>query len=422
MSDKKFNLREALTEQGAEMDGKQTAFVAAFETALEARFKNEEESYSTSMAEALRSALGEMPKNDKGEVETIVSQIRSVSETLAKLEKRTALKMDANEKYQLRKMLSDNAEKIVEAIRSGRDFDMSFQARVAAVHLDTNTMTDAGAFIMPDVENYGINPEIAAIRYPENFILSVIRNTQTAKVRQQIITVEQEPVQGAVAVVAEGGTKPLVQFQFVRTTVSRQKYAGRIEWSEEFELDNDVLFNRIIRLFEEEVIRKWNDGILSQMITNATAYTTSVLDGTLVNPDNGIAAIAAASVINGLNFTADTVVMHPSDVVAMMFTQDADGNWRLVPYLQNGQINGMRLVASNKVTQGNALVGDSSLYYEEHSAYMLRFGTYNDQFITNEKSAIGEVFSLLQIAAINEPGWMYIDLDAVKASLTEVVS
>ena len=187
-------------------------------------------------------------------------------------------------------------------------------------------------------------------------------------------------------------------------------------------MDNEVLFNRIIRLFEEEVIRKWNDGILSQMITNATAYTTSVLDGTLVNPDNGIACIAAASVINGLNFNADTVIMHPSDVVAMMFTQDADGNWRLVPYLQNGQINGMRLVASNKVTQGNALVGDSSLYYEEHSAYMLRFGTYNDQFIQNEKSAVGEVFSLLQIAAINEPGWMYIDLDAVKASLTEVVS
>lgn len=419
----KFNLREALTKQGAALDEKQVAFVDAFSTALDERLSHEATTHSEAMVEALRSALGEIPKNEKGEVETIAMQIRTIAETLDKLEKRTVKQLDVKTKFQLRKMLDDNKEKIVEAIRSGHNFELEFDAvRVAATQLNTNTMTDAGTFIMPDVENFVVDNEIAKIRYPENFILTVIRNAQVAKVPLTRIKVEQEPVQGAVAVVAEGGTKPLVQFQFVRTTTTRQKYAARLEWSEEFEMDNERLFAAILAMFEEEVIREWQDGLLAQMITNATAYVSSALDGTLVNPDNGIAAIAAASVISGLNYNPDTVVMHPSDVVALMFTQDVDGNWRLVPYLQNGTINGMRLVSTNKMTQGDALIGDSSTYKEEHSSFMLRFGTYNDQFITNEKTAVGEVFSLLSIAAIDEVSWMYIDLDAVKASLTEVVS
>lgn len=419
MNKKEFNLREALTKQGAELDEKQLRFVAAFETALNGLNEENDKRYADNMAEALRSALGEMPKNEQGEVETIASQIRAISETLDKLEKRTVNKLDNAERLQLRKKLDENKEQILNAIRSGSEFSMSFDAlRVAAPHLDTNTFTDAGAFIMPDVENWAMDNEIAKIRFPQNFILNVIRNRQVAKVPEQIIKVEQEPTEGAVAIVAEGGTKPLVQYQFVRSTTDRVKYAGRIEWSEEFEMDNDRLFGEILAMFEEEVIREWQDGLLTTITTNAVAYTTSALDGTLVNPDNGICAVAAASVIDGMNYNADTVVMNPADIVATMFTQDVDGNWRLVPYLQNGQINGMTLISSNKITQGFALIGDSSTYREQHSAFILRFGTYNTQFIDNEKSAIGEVFSLLYIAQLDLPSWMYIDLAAVQASLT----
>lgn len=424
MKKKPFNLREALSKQGAEMDSKQIAFIDAFSTALDERLSAErediDEKQSTSFTEALRSALGEMPSDEHGKVETIASQIRTIAENLDKIEKRSLVQLKDTEKLQLRKMIEDNKDKIVDAIRTGQAFEMSFQARAAAAHTDTNTIigTDVA---LPEVENYLVDSEIARIRYPENFILTVIRNNQVSKVPQQVIKTEQAPVQGAVAIVAEGGAKPLVQFQFVRTTTERVKYAGHIEWSEEFEMDNDRLFSDIITLFEEEVIRKWNDGIVDQIITNAIAYTTSVLDGTLVKPDNGIAAIASASVINALNFNANTVIMHPADVVATMFTQDTEGNWRLVPFLMNNTINGMRLIQSNSIDQGNALIGDSTVYREWHSAYMLRFGYYNDQFIKNMKSAVGEVFSLLQIAEINLPAWMYIDLDAVKASL-EVVA
>jgi hypothetical protein len=418
MKKKPFNLREALSKQGAELDAKQIAFIDAFSTALDERSESDKEEMkedlSVSIRTALTEALGEIPKDEKGNVETIASQIRTIAENLDKIEKRSLTKMNDTEKFQLRKMIEENKDKIVEAIRSGNPFELNFRA--AAAHTDTNTIIGTSV-ALPEVENYLVDSDIAKIRYPDNFILSVIRNTQVAKVPQQIIKLEQSPVEGAVTVVAEGGLKPLLQFQFNRTTTERVKYAGHIEWSEEFEMDNERLFAEIIQLFEETVIRAWNDGIVDQIIANAIPYTTSVLDGTLVKPDNGIAAIASASVISALNFNPDTVIMHPSDVVATMFTQDTEGNWRLIPFLMNDRINGMRLIQSNAIEQGNALIGDSSVYREWHSAFILRFGYYNDQFVKNMKSAVGEVFSILQIADLNLNAWMYIDLDAVKDSL-----
>lgn len=60
------------------------------------------------------------------------------------------------------------------------------------------------------------------IKVPENFILRVIRNSQRAKVPQTVIKTQQVPSEGAVAVVAEGTVKPLLQYKFQRTSTSRK--------------------------------------------------------------------------------------------------------------------------------------------------------------------------------------------------------
>lgn len=410
--EKKLNLRAVLQKNNADLDEKQIAFIDSIDGAITEALSIEGTRTADAMKEALRNTVGEVPEN-----ETIVSQIRSIAEALDKVEKKTISKLGKMEKYQLRKKIEDNKDKILNAVRTGQEFEMAFDAvRVAAAHLNTNTV-DVNGINYPAVENFEVDTEVARIRYPENFILNIIRNSTVALVPEQRIKTEQSPVDGAVTIVAEGGTKPLLQYTFVRTSTERQKYAGRIEWSEEFEMDNSLLFDEIVRMFELDVIRAWNNGLLEQIIDNAVAYTTSVLDGTLVNPDNVAVAVAASSVINAMNFNANTVIMHPSDVVATMFQQDLDGNYRMIPFVQNGQINGMSLTATNGIDQGKALIGDSTVYQEKHSAFILRFGTYNDQFISNEKTAIGEVFSLLSIAEIDLPAWMYVDLETVKASL-----
>lgn len=413
-----LNLRSALEKGGATLDENQIKFVSAIENEMNERAKKQEEAYSASLTEALRSVLGAQEKNEQGQTVTVAEQLRNLAEGLEKVEKNNVRQLSNMEKFQLRKMVKEQHKDICEAIRNGNDLEITFNAkRAAAIYTASTAVANDTGVLLPLNENFEFESEISKIRYPENFILDVISNRQVARVPQQIIKNEQATAEGAVALVAEGGTKPLVSDTFLRTLTLRKKYAAHIEWTEEFEVDNELLYNEILMMFEEKVIRFWNNGLIGTIVSNGTAYTTSVMDDTLVIPDNGLAVIAAQSVINGMNFNADLVLMHPSDIVTTMFTQDTEGNSRLLPYMQNGAINGMRVVSSNAITLGTAIVMDSSIYREMHSEFILRFGTYNDQFIKNQKSAVGEVYSILRVAKNNLPGAMAFSLATVRAAL-----
>lgn len=418
MNGKNISLIEALKKTGATLEPDQEKFLAALDEALKARQADTDETYSASFKAALAEQLGAIEKDENGNVVPFAEQLKNIAETMEKMEKQQAQTLTEKSRFQLKKFVADNHAEIVKAIKNGTDFDgFTFSAVKAATPFTAATAISNGTVTMPLVENYLVENDIAVIRHPENFILDAIPNRQVAKVPQQVIRTEQATEEGAVAVVAEGGTKPLVSDTFVRTTTLRKKYAGRIEWSEEFEMDNEMLFAEIERMFEDKVIRAWQDGLIATIQTNAVAYTTSIFDDTFVLPDNALAVVAAQSVIQGMYFMPDTVIMNPSDLFATLFTQDAEGRPLDKTYIKDGRINGMRVFSSYKIAAGTALVGESKVYQEWHSDYIFRVGTYNDQFIKNQKTAIGEVFSLLRIANIDKPSWMVLNLATVKAAL-----
>jgi hypothetical protein len=426
MNNKNITLIEALKKAGASIEADQEKFLQALDEALKARQADTDESYSASMKAALAEALGAIEKDDKGNIVPLAEQLKNIAESIEKMEGNHTQMIGEKEKFQLKKYVRDNHKAICEAIKSGKDLPaFEFTAlKVAAMFTTTSAVSNGSGVGLPLVENFLVENDIAVIRHPDNFILEVIPNTLISKVPSEVIRTEQATEEGAVAVVLEGGTKPLTSDTFIRNRTLRKKYAGRIEWTEEFEMDNEMLFAEIVRLFEDKVIRAWQDGIISTIQTNATAYTTSVLDGTLVKPDNALAVVAGQSVIQGMYFTPNVVIMNPSDIFTALFTQDTEGRYDLKPYIVNNNgsysINGMRVFSSYKITQGTALIGDASVYREWHSNFIFRVGTYGNQFIENEKTAIGEVFSLLRIANNEKPAWMVLDLDAVKASLTIV--
>lgn len=425
MNGKNLSLIDALKKAGASLEADQEKFLEALDVALKARQADTDETYSESFKTVLAEQLGAIEKDEHGKIVPMATQLKNIAESLEKMEKSNTQLIGEKEKFQLRKYVRENHKEIVDAIKNGKDLEgTEFTALKAAAMFTTTSAVSNGSVSLPLVENFLVENDIAVIRYPENSILDAIPNTQVAKVPNQVIRTEQATAEGAVAIVLEGGTKPLTSDTFVRTITTRTKYAGRIEWTEEFEMDNEMLFDAIIDLFENKVNKAHRDGIIAKIITNATAYTSSVFDGTFVLPDNGLAVVAGQSVIQGMYFMPDTVVMNPSDIFAAMFTQDVDGNPQIKPYIVNNNgtysINGMRVISSYVIAQGTALIGDSSVYREWHSNYIFRVGTYGSQFIENEKTAIGEIFSLLRIANNEKPAWMVLDLDAVKADLTIV--
>lgn len=423
MEGKNISLIEALKKAGATVEADQEKFVLALDEALKARQSETNETFSEALKSALNERLGAIEKDENGKTVAFATTLKNIAEALESIEKQNTATIGEKEKFQLRKYVRENHKAIVDAIKNNKDLEgMEFSAiKAPAMYTTTSAVTNGSGVNLPLVENYLVENDIAVIRHPDNSILEAIPSTQVSKVPNQVIRTEQATEEGAVAVVAEGGTKPLTSDTFVRTITTRTKYAGRIEWTEEFEMDNELLFDEIVRLFEDKVNRAHRDGIIAKMITNAVAYTSSVFDGTFLVPDNGLAVIAGQSVIQGMYFMPNVVVMNPSDIFAVMFTQDTEGRPNIKPYITNNNgiysINGMRVVASYVIEQGTALVGDASVYREWHSNYIFRVGTYNDQFIKNQKTAIGEIFSLLRIANVDKPAWMVIDLEAVKADL-----
>ena len=415
MTGKNLTLIEALKKAGATIEADQEKFLNALDESLKARQADTEETYSASFKAALAEQLGAIEKDEKGNIVPFAERLKNIAESLEKMEKHQTKALTEKSRFQLKKFVADNHDAIVKAIKNGEDFEgMTFKA---AASFTSATAISNGTVTMPVNENYLVENDIAVIRYPENFILEAIPNRQVSKVPQQVIRTEQATAEGAVAVVAEGGTKPLTSDTFVRTTTLRKKYAGRIEWSEEFEMDNEMLFAEIERMFEDKVVRAWQDGLVATIQTNAVAYTTSIFDDTFVIPDNALAVVAAQSVIQGMYFMPDTVIMNPSDIFATLFTQDAEGRPLDKTYIKDGKINGMRVFSSYKIASGTALVGESKVYQEWHSDYIFRVGTYSDQFIKNQKTAIGEIYSLLTIANNEKPAWMVLNLATVKAAL-----
>ena len=331
----------------------------------------------------------------------------------------SAMRISNKEKANLRAQLKAKHEEIIDCVKSKKGFEIELKA--PQIHATNNGVVSNVSVHYPNTDNFMVDDEVAKIRYPENFILNVISNRQVNNVPAQIIKKEQAQKNGEVAVVTEGEIKPNIVYFFVRTTTERVKYAAHIEWTEEFAMDFEMLFAEVVRIFEEDVIRAWQKGILDQITVNATTYVGSTLDGTLVAPDNGLAVVATQSQIQALNYNPDVVIMNPADLVATLFSQDADGNLKLSPYINvtAQTINGMRLYQSNHVTQGTALVGDSTTYREIHSNYIFRDGRINDQLITNEYTAVGEVFSILSIAERDLVSWVNVDLEAVKAILKQ---
>ncbi|WP_312394776.1 hypothetical protein [Chryseobacterium sp.] len=363
---------------------------------------------------AIKDALDPLTEGQKKTGEDVASIVEDVNVI------KEAMKSKVSPEFKgfLHTVIKENHEEIVKNFKEKGSKEFLIE-KVPAMHMTNNgTISNTAGLTLP-TGPFEWDNEIAMIRIPENFILTVIRNTQRSKVPEYVMKRQQVPGEGAVAVVVEGEVKPLLQYKFQNTSTKRKKYAGRIEWTEEFEMDFEALLDAIIDMIERDVLTAWQDGIIEIIEANATSYIGSSLDATLPNPDNGLAIIAAMQQIRVLGFTPETVLMNPVDIDAAIYTQDANGNLQLKPYIDasGNRIAGVRVVPSLKIEAGQAIIGEFSIYKEIHSGFIFRRGQYNEQFIENEYTAVGEVFSILNAAPAEYPGIVKINLATVKAAL-----
>jgi len=349
--------------------------------------------------------------------ETPAAIIRNLAKRFDEVEAKANRTLSTDEKYQLRKMLEDKKDDILRAKESGKPWEIHFKAkRTASALMTTATvLTGASAINTTSVLD---DLEVLVIQYPKNFIIDAIGGRQVPKVPAVLRWKEQntESVDATGAVV-EGAAKQLTDKSFVWRTANRVKYAGRIEFTEELAMDFDQLLLQIIDMFEQQVLRAYNAAVQAAIIAWASSYTSTELDNTFANP--GVSQVIQALklwVANNL-YDADVVMLRPGDAALATTHENVNGDITYIP--DAVAFHGLTPFVSTNIPAGYIAVGASNIVKEQHSPFILRRGVHGDQFIENEETIVGEIFSLLKLPTISKGGWVYAEISTIIAALTK---
>jgi len=346
--------------------------------------------------------------------------IRALAQKVDDVEKRAKRGFSNEEKYKLRSLLEEKKDEIQRARKGGAPWEIEFKAkRAASAMMQTSTILTGASAV--NTVNLFDDMEVAVFRYPANFIIDVIGGAQVSKVPQTWQWKEETTAGvGVPTVVSEGAAKPLTDKKFVWKYATRKKFAGRVEMTEEVEIDFEQLVIDVVAMFERDVIIVWQDSVLTDILAWVPTYTSSALDGTIVNPTVYSCIGALKLAVQVLSYEPDVVFLNPGDAAEAVYLQDNNGNQLFIP--SDLQFGGLRPIISNRVTAGTLVVGDSKLIQEKHSNFILRKGVYGDQFIENESTIVGEVFSILKLSTEYANGWVQGSIATIKAALQKVTN
>jgi len=363
----------------------------------------------------LANQLGSMEEG-----QTVAGIIRGLAEKVDQLETRASRGFSDKDKKSLRAVLEANKDVIRNSRRKDAPaWEVEFTARRAASALMTTSTLLTGAVAINN-PNLLDDMDITFIQYPKNFILDAITSRQVSKVPATRRWKEQITAGvGVPAETNEGVEKPLVDYKFEYKYAYRVKYAGRIEMTEEDEIDMEQLSIEILNMFERDVIKVWQDGVLTAITAYAPAYTSTALDGTIIKPT--VYSVIGAGKLHAQvnNYEPDVVILNPSDAAEAIYLQDNNGSQQFIP--ESLQFGGLAPFVTNKIAAGTILVGTKAMIDEQHGNFIIRRGTYGTQFIENEFTIVGEVFSNLKLPTASQYSWCKLTIADVKAALLKEV-
>ena len=409
---------------------KKQDFLDAIKRAMKKDPNEQDMNFIDALAQGLEDAMGKDAVERKKQVDDIAalvgtfdegksaaSVIRAMAQRIEDIEQKAKRGLSADDKYKLRAKLEEKKDEILRARNSNDGWAIEFKvARAASALMTTATvLTGATAINNPNVMD---DMDVTVIQYPKNFVIDMIGGRQVAKVPAVLRWKEQlAESDGVPAKTNEGAVKPLTDKLFAWKTAARDKYAGRIEFSEELAMDFDQLLLQIIDMFEQQVVREWNKGVQAAIVAWAPAYTTSGLDGYFVAP--GVAEVIKAGklAVSNNNYDADVVMINPVDAAKAMIHQTTAGEITYIP--EAIAFDGLTPFISTHVPAGTILVGVASVIKEQHSSFIARRGMYGDQLIENEETIIGEVFSLLKLPTESKKGWVKLTVATVLTALTK---
>jgi hypothetical protein len=292
------------------------------------------------------------------------------------------IKKSEAHKLTFKKLLTEKMDEI-EKIHKNKSgiFELSLKSnevlKAAAVMTTDNTIT--GHDSLPDdlIESFS-EAKFVAKRRPREYVYDLANVTTVSEIEQFKTWLEEGDEQGAFAVVAEGGLKPLVSTSLVRNFSEYRKVAGKYVVTEEFTKFRTRAYNIIRRLIEQKMLRDKAAILTTSLLADAAPYTASALDNQFPFPTDWHAIAAVASQIEALDFSPDLIILNPQDKWRIGMSQDQEGRFYMqVPGMDptaEPRILGFNIRTSNRVPVGYFLLGESGLWEIEQEGITVRIG------------------------------------------------
>lgn len=319
----------------------------------------------------LNELLGE---DDKG----IKMMLKKQGEAIASLQELSTTGNKGKKGNNFKKQLDDIMPEIEALAKSGQKSG-SVRLSIKAAANMTLSNTISGDSALPDdlIESFSID-QFVPKRYAREYVFDLANRRTVSELTEYITWLEEGAEQGAFAIVAEGGLKPLVSYGLVRNSSTYQKVAAKYVVTEEFAKFRKEAYAIIQRLISQKILRDYAAILTTDLLADAAPYVSSALDGQYLIPTDFHAIAAVAAQIEALNFVPDLLILNPQDKWRIGMTQNTQGSFYLQIPMQSPTggtvMMGFNVRTSNKVPVGNFILGESGLWEIQDEAITVRMG------------------------------------------------
>lgn len=418
-----FKVKEFAAPDGVQLDDDTRKLFGAIQGWLQTSFSDFVK--SSRSGEDYAKAIGEKMKEMGLDAEKTRKWEEALKEQGKILEK---FRMGASDSGQpagadvLKKLIKERHEDIVKAFSKKEQFAFEIP-----VNKDASVITTTAVSSTTGAQWHGYterDPEFYYTRRGRQYIRDVADVRRVGRVPTTMEFWEEGAEDGAFAVVAENGLKPLVDVSLVLNMAKKKKAAGMMTLTEEVIMDSDELALNLERLFVDKLWRDYEDGLTKSLLGSAASYASTSLDGTIENPNDFDAISAAALQVASLNFRPTDLILNTSDAYAMSLIKDGVGRYILPVVTDGGQLNirSLRVTTTTKLAQGEFLVGEYGTWKVREGEAILRSGLNEDDFKYNRMSFIGEVFYNSYIPTNHAGAWVKGDFASIKEALKKASS
>lgn len=333
--------------------------------------------------------------------------------------------------------LRENKEKIQSIYKSGSgeiEFNPYTEKAPADITTSSGTQPDGAA---PQV----MHAQLGSFNLRnDNDLLSLATVTSTSAAA--ISYTEMLPKEGDYAFVAEGGTKPQIDFRWETRYPTPKKAAAHEILTEEAVTD----YARLESIAREYLQKKhdlfkvngvfFGDG-LGANPTGATVIGRTFVAGSMADafPLNGtnfmdiVNAIitdiyTTANYTDEAHYMPNVVLLSPIDFF-LKFQASKDGNglplYPQASLFNQVSIGGVTIRPWAKIPAGKIFVCDMTKYnVVNYVPFSIRIGWINDQFITNKFTMVGESRYFQYVKNLDQAAFVYDDIATVKLALEAV--